>query len=177
MKKHLLFICALGMATGLLAQTPFQLQKQDPNFGQIKLVKPLPMIEYAAVYQESNPFVSVNRDAEEWIGLTRYDLQSNYSMAQRIFLHPDNTIGATFTWGMDDPGFAARGTGYNYHDGSSWGPLPTGPIESVRAGWPSYAPYGENGEVVVSHFFRPLIAILSYPYAKLKVLATGWKTH
>jgi len=154
MKKQLLFICGLLMAAGLLvAQTPFQLQKQDPYYKQLKLVKPLPMIEYAAVYQEANPFVTVNRDAEEWIGLTRYDLQSNYSMAQRIYLHPDNTIGATFTWGMDDPGFAARGTGYNYHDGSSWGPMPAEPLESVRTGWPSYAPYGENGEVVVSHFF------------------------
>ncbi len=82
------------------------------------------MIEYAAVYQESNPFVSVNRDAEEWIGLTRYDLQSNYSSGTAYFPRPRTTPSAPPLPGWTTPAFAARGTGYNYHDGSSWGPLP-----------------------------------------------------
>lgn len=140
------------MATGLMAQTPLQLQMQDPGFGKVVHERPLPMVEYPAVYLEANPFVAnAGRDTEEWIGLTRYDLQSNYSMGQRIYLFPDNTLSATFTYGMFDPGFSDRGTGYNYHNGSSWGPFPTQRIESMRTGWPSIAPYGANGEVVVSH--------------------------
>jgi hypothetical protein len=62
-------------------------------------------------------------------------------------------MGATWTYGISDPTFADRGTGYNYFDGSAWGPIPEARIESIRAGWPSYAPYGVNGELVVSHDF------------------------
>ena len=90
---------------------------------------------------------------EEIIGATRYDLQSNASMQNRIHVYEDGTIGATWTMGFEDPGFAGRGTGYNYFDGSDWGDMPEERIESIRTGWPSYAPYGENGELVVSHDF------------------------
>ncbi|MCB0805506.1 MAG: exo-alpha-sialidase, partial [Bacteroidales bacterium] len=65
----------------------------------------------------------------------------------------DGTVGATWTMGFADPGFADRGTGYNYYDGNNWGVMPTERIESIRTGWPSYAPYGENGELVISHDF------------------------
>ncbi len=65
----------------------------------------------------------------------------------------DGTIGATWTYGLAHPNFADRGTGYNYFDGNDWGFFPAVRIESIRAGWPSYAPYGEVGELVVSHDF------------------------
>lgn len=92
---------------------------------------------------------------EEVIGGTRYDLQSNSSVQNRLHVFEDGTIGATWTMGFADPTFADRGTGYNYFDGSSWGDQPEERIESIRTGWPSYAPYGENGELVVSHDFGP----------------------
>jgi len=61
-------------------------------------------------------------------------------------------IGATYTFGMNHPGFADdRGTGYNYFDGSSWGSWATARIESDRTGWPAYAPWGENGEIICAH--------------------------
>lgn len=91
--------------------------------------------------------------SEVEIGLTRYDLQSNTSMQNRFHVYDDGTMGATWTFGTSDPNFTERGTGYNYFDGSAWGEPPTARIESLRAGWPSYAPYGENGELVVSHNF------------------------
>jgi hypothetical protein len=90
---------------------------------------------------------------EAVIGNTRYDLQSNSSCQNRFHVYDDGTIGATWTFGLADAAFADRGTGYNYFDGSAWGPAPTVRIETIRAGWPSYAPYGANGELVVSHDF------------------------
>ena len=66
-------------------------------------------------------------------------------------MFPDGTIGATWTFGNAATAFADRGTGYNYFDGSSWGAAPTARIESVRVGWPSYCPMGENGEMVIAH--------------------------
>lgn len=93
---------------------------------------------------------------EELIGETRYDLQSNTSTQNRFWVFDDGTAGATWTMGMNDPGYTDRGTGYNYFDGTSWGAIPTTRVESVRTGWPSYAPYGTNGEIIVSHNFTPV---------------------
>lgn len=90
---------------------------------------------------------------ENVIGTTRYDLPSNQATQNRLYRFPDGTIGATWTFGLVDPGFADRGTGYNYFDGTSWGPNPTQRIESIRTGWPSYVPYGANGEAVLAHDF------------------------
>ncbi|MEN8226092.1 MAG: T9SS type A sorting domain-containing protein, partial [Bacteroidota bacterium] len=80
-----------------------------------------------------------------------YDLQSNYASQNRIFMFDDGTIGATWTMGFEDANFPDRGTGYNYFDGSAWGDMPEERIESQRCGWPSYMPYGDHGEMVVSH--------------------------
>jgi hypothetical protein len=89
--------------------------------------------------------------AEESIGQTRYDLQTNQSVQNRVYAFPDGTVGAVWTRGISDPGFADRGSGYNYNDGTTWGPAPTARIETSKAGWPSYQPYGPNGEMVVTH--------------------------
>ena len=88
----------------------------------------------------------------ELIGETLYDLQSNAGMQNRIYKYPDGTIGATFTFGMIEPTFPDRRTGYNYFDGSSWNPIPVQGIESDRTGWSSYAPWGTDGEIVVAHY-------------------------
>jgi hypothetical protein len=88
---------------------------------------------------------------EEIIGGSRYDDQANASCQNRLYLYDDGTIGATWTRAVEDPGFLDRGTGYNYFDGDEWGPEPEGQIETERVGWPSYMPWGENGEMVVAH--------------------------
>lgn len=88
---------------------------------------------------------------EEDLGTTYYDLQTLASMQQRLHVFDDGTMGAVWTMGFDYTAFPDRGTGYNYYDGASWGPFPDSIIESNRSGWPEYAPYGENGEIVVSH--------------------------
>jgi hypothetical protein len=90
---------------------------------------------------------------ESIIGTTWYDLQSNKLLQNRIHAFEDGTIGAVWTRGIQATSFPDRGTGYNYYDGSGWGSEPEGRLESIRAGWPSYAPWGENGEIVSSHDF------------------------
>ncbi len=86
------------------------------------------------------------------IGNTYFDLQTNASVQNRLYLHDDGTIGATFTFGLNFPTFPDRGTGYNYYDGNSWGVTPVQRIEAQRTGWPSYSPWGQEGEIIVSHF-------------------------
>ncbi|MBN2172498.1 MAG: T9SS type A sorting domain-containing protein [Bacteroidales bacterium] len=94
---------------------------------------------------------------EEQIGDTRYDDQANASTQNRIYLYDDGTIGATWTRAMDDPNWNSRGTGYNYFDGTEWGDYPEDQIEEEKVGWPSYSPWGENGEIVVSHGSNGLV--------------------
>ncbi|HRY32363.1 MAG TPA: sialidase family protein [Bacteroidales bacterium] len=88
---------------------------------------------------------------ENNIGETRYDLQTNQSTQNRIYMYPDRTMGGVWTRGLVEASFTERGTGYNYYDGSVWGPSPAQRIEPLRTGWPSYFPFGPEGEMVISH--------------------------
>jgi len=97
--------------------------------------------------------VKQNSLFEDIIGNTRYDSQTNFSMQNRFYLYPDGTMGGVWTHGMDDPGYADRGTGYNFYDGTTWGPIPTQRLESVKCGWPTYSPLGPQGEMVISHHY------------------------
>jgi hypothetical protein len=97
---------------------------------------------------------AVTRGEETEIIETVFDLQSNATIANRFIVWDDGTMAAVATYGIENPtnyAFPDRGTAYNYFDGSSWGPKPMQRIESVRTGWPSIAPLGANGEIVVSH--------------------------
>ena len=81
---------------------------------------------------------------------TRYDMQSNASSENRIHLFPDGTVGAVTTMSHEDS-FNDRGTGINFFNGTEWGPPPAARIETTKSGWPSYAPWGPDGEIVVNH--------------------------
>jgi hypothetical protein len=88
---------------------------------------------------------------EEQVGMTVYDLQSNTgSPSGRTYLYPDGFMATVWTRGMTPASYSERGTGYNYFDGTQWGPEPTVRIETQRTGWPGYAPCG-NGEIVAAH--------------------------
>lgn len=86
------------------------------------------------------------------IGTTMYDLQSNScSPYGRLYVYPDGTRGGIWAMGKAPTAYSDRGTGYNYFNGSAWGVDPPNRIETVRTGWPSYAPCGSNGEIVIAH--------------------------
>jgi hypothetical protein len=112
-------------------------------------------------YNQNLPLGISNKFFDEYvIGSSQYDLQSNSSVDQRIRLYPDGTIGATYTFGTGT--FADRGTGYNYYNGTSWGPVPSLRLEAQRTGWPSYAPLG-NGEVIFCHNYPNNSVLLTRP--------------
>ena len=104
-----------------------------------------------------NPHTSVtlnskNNLSSEIIGTTTYDLQSNAAVQNRIVVHNDGTISAA--WTRSDEYNAAwndRGTGYNFFDGTSWGPYPSSRLESSRGGWPSIIALGNGGECAITH--------------------------
>jgi hypothetical protein len=152
MKKLLLFGLIFTLSMAGFAQNRALSTKEQRNFA-VKKIHPVQQSEKFVKTPAAPAYKAAFPPEEEVIGNTRYDLPSNASCQNRIHVYEDGTIGATWTFGLADAAFADRGTGYNYFDGSAWGPAPTVRIESIRAGWPSYAPYGENGEMVVSHDF------------------------
>ena len=98
------------------------------------------------------PSVPAASKGELIAGGTVYDVQTNSSLGNRMWLFDDGTAAAVWTMGLgSNPAGPERGTGYNYFDGTSWGDPPAARIEDDRCGWPSYAAWGENGEIVVSH--------------------------
>lgn len=93
------------------------------------------------------------RDFGEWIEAatmtTRYDLQSNSSVANRIAAWGDGSAAIVATWSSDDA-YNTRGAGYNYFNGTEFGNEPTERVEPVKSGWPSICAFG-NSEYLASH--------------------------
>ncbi|MDO8896217.1 MAG: T9SS type A sorting domain-containing protein, partial [Bacteroidales bacterium] len=99
---------------------------------------------------------STNGLEEAVVMITQYDLQTNASLGNRLYVWPDGSVAATASWGVANaPSFPDRGSGYNYFNGNTWNPMPTTRVESVRSGWPSITALGTGGEAMVSHGGTP----------------------
>ena len=149
MKRLLTFILILGAIAPAFAQHALV----RASLRNKAVLKPLPSLNATVIKQEGASIMKATEltPVEESIGMTRYDDQSNASMQNRLYLYEDGTMGATWIYGLNDPGFDDRGAGYNFFDGSAWMDYPTARVEDERCGWPSYAPWGESGEIIVSH--------------------------
>jgi hypothetical protein len=149
MKRILLFTLAAAMGIACLAQQRVLL---PPTLKNLSVERQTPQLESGPQSHAPLPPQDMIWPPEETlIGTSFFDLQSNSGMQNRIYVFDDGTIGATFTFGNLYANFDDRGTGYNYFNGDEWFDPPTLRIESQRTGWPAYAPFGEDGEIVVSH--------------------------
>jgi len=157
MKKFFLF-CLIGMfSISLFAQERIPVGKELMKRSKIRekhYVRDVvsPIIQNNAAPRVQKPRLFKNsRFTEMEVMQTKYDLQSNKAIANRLYAWPDGTLAAVETMGNQDPGFNDRGTGYNYFDGSQWGAMPNARLETEWAGWPSIAPWGETGEINIAH--------------------------
>ena len=100
--------------------------------------------------------------SEEIIGTTHYDLFSNGHIGNRFFRWEDGAMAAVWIYGLESSAFPDRGTGYNYFDGSAWGPAPTARIEDTRTGWPANDDWGA-GEINVAHNGATGLEIVTRP--------------
>lgn len=157
MRKLLLFLMLAGFVGGTFAQQRAELPKALRNKA-VKLEKPTKGY-YDPTFNNIPGGNYKSILTEEDIGNTWYDIATNRSMQTRIYHYDDGTMGAVWTFGPEsNPTGNDRGTGYNYFDGSSWGPMPTASIENgnipqAHAGWPSYTDFGENGEAYTCHHY------------------------
>ena len=153
MKKLILITTILMMATIAITQDRVLLPKEKLNMGVLVNHISSESIIPGDIQQDVVPYKSFSlAPTEHNIGTTVYDLQTNKLLQNRIYRYEDGSIGAVWTRGMDEaPAFPDRGTGYNFYDGTEWGPMPVSRLESFRAGWPTYAPLGPDGEIVICH--------------------------
>lgn len=158
MKKFtLILILALSAGIGLSQQRAVLPPELKDYSVRVDYERPYVTAQEVPGYKGPNRLHTVTSGGitveETDIGTTFYDLQSNASLSNRIHCYDDGSIGAVWTMGMQATSFPDRGTGYNYFNGATWGPQPQQRIETLRTGWPSYAPWGPDGEIVVSHDF------------------------
>ena len=108
--------------------------------------------------------VVVNRytNFEEGVAMeTYYDLQSNGYVSNRMYQKANGDVAVVTTMSREQNLTASdRGTGYNFIAGgnmSNLGDIPEVREEAnatgadVRTGWPTIAPYGPEGEILVNH--------------------------
>jgi hypothetical protein len=150
MRKILLLSLVLLFALFGTAQNKMAISKEFRNYA-IKTATPV--LETNNFSHEALPAAKSFWPPEEaQVGLTYYDNQSNASSQQRVCYFDDGTASAVFIFGLANPDFPDRGTGYNYFDGSAWGEIPAGIIDPMRAGWPAIDVWGETGEVYTAHY-------------------------
>lgn len=162
MKRFLFLSVILAMGLAGAAQNRQVVKAETPLVGTAyineayKGIDEVPIMSFAPSRAlPSNP----NRDPDFPVDvqtmMTHYDLQTNAIVANRMYRHNDGTVGLVATWSQAS-NLNDRGTGYDYYNGNdfiyneSYNSI-TSRIESMKTGWPSYAPYGSNGEIVVSH--------------------------
>jgi hypothetical protein len=151
MKRTLFLAVAITAVISLSAQTHFSTIAGPAKDISMKLIQPHP--GQVNPYSDGQVIGQKNFD-NTIIGTTWYDSQTYANIMQRVWAFPDGTIGAT--WQSSDPNASLdRGTGYNYFDGTEW-QVPTMHLGSdARTGWPSYAPWGPNGEILCHYHFIP----------------------
>lgn len=150
MKKLLLIVLSI-FTVGVSAQQRATVPASLKNL-QVKAEKQA-IKETSNMMTIVNPYVaSYDALGEAEMGYTIYDLQSNAtSPSNRFYIYPSGEMAAVWTFGTGPASYTNRGTGYNYYDGSAWGPNPTARVETQRAGWTNYAPLGAGGEIVCTH--------------------------
>lgn len=150
MKRMISILLLLSAFIVSAQQKPQHLPSQLKNIGLSRSeTKDNPSLLQQAIESPSTQKLLLPSEAN--IGETRFDLQTNLSLQNRIYRFEDGTVGASWTMGFSGGEYPERGTAYNYFDGTSWGPEPSTRIESVRTGWPSYVPVGAEGEAVIAH--------------------------
>lgn len=89
----------------------------------------------------------------ENIGTSTYDLQTNHTGKNRLYVRTDGTVSAVWTGSTDVGGtWGDRGTFFNHYDGTDWDAFPTARIEGLRTGWPVLVNSGAK-DIMFAHDF------------------------
>ncbi len=149
MKRILLFAIVIMCGMAVMAQyRPAKLSKSV----QLRDVLETPAIDNQNPFLlAGNPVANTKSVMDDNLGVSSvYDMQSNAAPMQRVVCWPDGSVAAAWIK-SDVSGYADRGTGYNYSNGTAWGAAPTARVENLKTGWPSLNAWNGNGEIIVAH--------------------------
>ncbi len=158
MRKVLLL--SLSLALGFSAFAQQRVAKNDIRSAQAKAEKVAmgneqinPAMANFAPQTAKSVVVNRYQDIEDGETImTMYDLQSNHFCSNRMYALENGSAAVVCTFSHEANQSASdRGTGYNFYDGTEWQDMPEARIESMRTGWPTIAPYGDKGEILISH--------------------------
>ncbi len=140
-KQLLLFLCAFVF---LPAFSQSELVKEYLKKAKQYNINPVPLVKPQSnatlnlpVTKDKNQFPSISKIqanqaiTERNIGVTTCDIQTLAAIANRLVVHNDNTISATWVQTLPGSTSAPLGTGYNYFNSISWQPIPTQKIEPI----------------------------------------------
>jgi hypothetical protein len=161
MKKSLLFGIALGVGFAASAQNlnpsnlqviPSQLKNKTVPTSTVKNYTGNEVVPFSNVYNTTNR-INPNPTplAITTLGTTGYQLQTNRSNRNGLVKNSDGTISAIWIFSTTTSGWADRGTGYAYYNGTTWSSAPTVRVETVRTGWGEIAVTSSNKEHVIAH--------------------------
>ena len=163
MKKVLLL--SLGLVMGFSAFAQKHVAKADLRSSKVSVkqnVYGTDVVNSAATYSpKTGQSVVVNRSEileQSETMMTTFDLQSNGFVSNRMYQLPNGSVAVTATISSEyNQSASDRGTGYNFYSNGSWNDMPSAREEAnatgadMRTGWPSIAPFGANGEILVNH--------------------------
>ncbi len=169
MKKVLLLSLGLVMGLGAFAQdkavkpvlSPYKVSLHKEALGTDVVKGEAKFANYP--FRNVQGGTVVNEFYAEAEGMySVYDLQTNSMVANRMYQSKDGHVAVTATMSNDeyDVNQMDRGTGYNFilnGQMDNCGDVPTVRMEAnatgedLRTGWPTVAPYGETGEILINH--------------------------
>jgi hypothetical protein len=156
MKKYSFILLLAILSSNGIAQNKGNTSTNLENKA-VDMILPLTGNEVPVIIKESNVFTSphTSRDLGIPIGITYYDMQSNWSNCNKMLVFPDGSINAVWTMAPNSTaGYPERGTGFNRstNNGQNWLPEPTVRIEgAVRTGWPCVGKLTNGSLIVTSH--------------------------
>jgi Secretion system C-terminal sorting domain len=168
MKKHLLIGMALSIGGTAFAQStsaPTGITPQKINPKATNLALPYldgkglggPTDSFESMVEALHPKAHTKAPShykamyvQDTIGTTYYQLQTNAAICNRLTKSADGTLSATWTMAQFTT-WTDRGTGYNYFNGTSWGPAPGTRLENVRTGFTNIGITGSGAEFSVTH--------------------------
>jgi len=146
-----LILCCLILLIATISSAQFREINVPDNLLKAEPIPEKTIDPSGTIYQE---FIPGQKFEEAIFGETVYDLQTYNAMQQRMYVYPDGNIATTWMLGYEVGVWNDRGTGYNYYNGQEWLPYPTVRLETESTGWPTYAPFGENGELICAFYFE-----------------------
>ncbi|MDD5570273.1 MAG: T9SS type A sorting domain-containing protein [Bacteroidales bacterium] len=173
MRKNLLIIIAVGICYYSFGQKATKITNSNLTNMSVLVTEPVgdkEILPTGPVLPSNESTRNRTSGPEIIIGKTKYDIQTNTSMARRLTYLSNGKAAATWTFANSGTPYTDRGAGYNLRiSGGTWSPYPVGTpitgmlrIESGPTYWPSFGATNNDGsEIIIAHNSSATFNLLS----------------